>query len=53
VQIHWSFPDPSAIEDADERTSTFNAIAIEMTIRIRYLITLVERDRKERAKAQA
>jgi protein-tyrosine-phosphatase/DNA-binding transcriptional ArsR family regulator len=51
VQIHWSFPDPSAIEDAEERASTFNAIAIEMTTRIRYLITLIERDRKERMKA--
>ena len=50
VQIHWSFTDPAAIEESEQRRRAFNTTAIELTARIRYLLTLIERERKERAK---
>lgn len=47
-RIHWSFPDPSAIEDPLERLETFRAIALELTARIGYLITFIDRDQSGR-----
>jgi protein-tyrosine-phosphatase len=45
-RIHWSFPDPAAIEDADERAYAFRQTAQQLVTRIRYLLTLIERDSK-------
>jgi ArsR family transcriptional regulator, arsenate/arsenite/antimonite-responsive transcriptional repressor / arsenate reductase (thioredoxin) len=42
-RIHWSFPDPSTIEDPKERTRTYQQIAQELTRRISYLLTLAKR----------
>jgi protein-tyrosine-phosphatase/DNA-binding transcriptional ArsR family regulator len=37
-RIHWSFPDPSAIEDPKERQRTYHQIAQELTRRINFLL---------------
>jgi ArsR family transcriptional regulator, arsenate/arsenite/antimonite-responsive transcriptional repressor / arsenate reductase (thioredoxin) len=42
--IHWSFPDPSAIDDPHERSQQFQTIARELTARIGYLLTFIERN---------
>jgi protein-tyrosine-phosphatase/DNA-binding transcriptional ArsR family regulator len=42
-RIHWSFPDPSAIEDPKERTRTYQQIAQELTRRINYLLMVNKR----------
>jgi arsenate reductase len=38
-RIHWSFPDPSAVEDPQERYQTYRQIAQELTRRINFLLT--------------
>lgn len=42
-QIHWSFADPAAVEDADERARAFAQTAQQLVTRIRYLLTLINR----------
>jgi protein-tyrosine-phosphatase len=42
-RIHWSFPDPSAIEDPAERYHTYRQIAQELTKRISYLLIVAPR----------
>lgn len=42
-RIHWSFPDPAAIDDPDERHRQFQTIARELVMRMRHLITLIDR----------
>jgi protein-tyrosine-phosphatase len=43
-QIHWSFPDPTAVEGSEqERSRAFEQIALQLTTRIRYLLILIER----------
>ncbi len=40
VQIHWSMPDPVAIDDPERRQRAFRDIARDLTTRIRYLLLL-------------
>ncbi|HXO21514.1 MAG TPA: arsenate reductase ArsC [Thermoanaerobaculia bacterium] len=43
-RIHWSIPDPSAVEgDAKARARAFEAAGQELTTRIRYLLALLDR----------
>ena len=42
-RIHWSFPDPSAVEDPQTRQRTYQQIAQELTRRISYLLTVTKR----------
>jgi len=47
-QIHWSFPDPDQVEGTEEeRLYAFEQIAQQLSIRIRYLLLLIEQERKE------
>lgn len=46
--IHWSFPDPAAVEGAEElRYQAFEQTAYQLTRRIRLLLTLLERKQRE------
>ena len=43
-RIHWSIPDPSAVEGSEkERLAAFERAADELLTRIRYLLILVQR----------
>ena len=46
-RIHWSFPDPAAIEDDEERRCAFDQTAQQLITRIRYLLTLIERSQRQ------
>jgi protein-tyrosine-phosphatase/DNA-binding transcriptional ArsR family regulator len=46
-RIHWSFPDPAAIDDSDERYKQFHVIARELVTRIHHLLIFIERKRAE------
>ena len=39
-QIHWSFPDPDVIEDPELQLAAFRRTAVELQIRVRYLLLL-------------
>lgn len=39
-RIHWSFPDPKAIDDPDQRLRAFSTIRNELDTRVRYLLNL-------------
>jgi protein-tyrosine-phosphatase/DNA-binding transcriptional ArsR family regulator len=39
-EIHWSLPDPTKIEDAEEQLRAFYAVRRELNTRIRYLLCL-------------
>ncbi len=39
-RIHWSFPDPTLIEDPKQQLRAFRAIRAELATRIRYLLNL-------------
>jgi arsenate reductase len=44
-RIHWSIPDPSAVEgDEATRQAAFKRAADELTTRIRYLLALLEKE---------
>jgi protein-tyrosine-phosphatase len=46
--MHWSFPDPSAVQGTEEeRYRAFEQTALQLMTRIRYLLILIERDRSE------
>jgi protein-tyrosine-phosphatase len=45
-RIHWSFPDPAAVEDAAARDRAFQQTAHQLMTRIRQLITLIDRERR-------
>ena len=46
--IHWSFPDPAAVEGSEEqRYKAFEHTAYQLTRRIRLLLTLLERKQRE------
>jgi protein-tyrosine-phosphatase len=45
-RIHWSFPDPAALEDAAARERAFQQTAHQLMTRIRQLITLIDRERR-------
>ena len=48
-QIHWSFPDPAAIEgNLESQESSFENTARELTVRIQYLLLMIERNRSEK-----
>jgi protein-tyrosine-phosphatase len=47
-QIHWSFPDPSAVEGSEEEMfQAFLQTARELSTRIGYLRLMIERRQKE------
>lgn len=45
-QIHWSFADPSDVEEPTARQAAFNRTARELTTRIQFLIMLAARQRQ-------
>lgn len=48
--IHWSFPNPAAVEGTeDEQYHAFEQIALQLTTRIRLLLTLLEREKGKRS----
>jgi protein-tyrosine-phosphatase len=45
-RIHWSFLDPALVEGSDEeRWHTFEQVTLQITTRIRHLLTLIARER--------
>jgi protein-tyrosine-phosphatase len=42
AQLHWSYPDPSAVEDEAERLATFRAIASGLMDRNKGLLAQIE-----------
>lgn len=49
LQIHWSFPDPSAVEGSDnDKLKAFRKTAQELTFRINHLLILIDRQRQGR-----
>lgn len=44
--IHWSVPDPAAVEDEAERRRAFQHAATHLANRIRYLQIVIERERR-------
>ncbi|HLG65342.1 MAG TPA: ArsR family transcriptional regulator [Ktedonosporobacter sp.] len=49
-RIHWSFLDPALVEGSDEeRWHTFEQIALQLTTRIRHLLTLIAREQGARS----
>jgi ArsR family transcriptional regulator, arsenate/arsenite/antimonite-responsive transcriptional repressor / arsenate reductase (thioredoxin) len=47
-QIHWSFPDPSAVGgDRQTREKAFSDIASQLKIRIEYLLLMIKRSQEE------
>jgi protein-tyrosine-phosphatase len=48
-QIHWSFPDPAAVEGSPSvRERAFEETAREMTNRIQYLLLMIDRAQKSK-----
>lgn len=48
-QIHWSFPDPAAIEGGlQTQENSFRDTANQLTIRINFLLLMMQRNQKER-----
>jgi ArsR family transcriptional regulator, arsenate/arsenite/antimonite-responsive transcriptional repressor / arsenate reductase (thioredoxin) len=48
-QIHWSFPDPVAIEgDLQTQEKAFSDTASQLRVRIEYLLLMIERSQKEK-----
>jgi len=48
-QIHWSFPDPVAVEgNLKNQESSFEKTARELTVRIQYFLLMVERKQREK-----
>ena len=49
AHIHWSFPDPAAIEgDLKAQERGFEDTARQLTVRIQYLLLMIDRRRKEK-----
>lgn len=44
--IHWSIPDPAIVEESEARSRAFSRVATELQNRIRYLLILLERERR-------
>jgi ArsR family transcriptional regulator, arsenate/arsenite/antimonite-responsive transcriptional repressor / arsenate reductase (thioredoxin) len=48
-RIHWSFLDPATVQGADEeRLHAFEQTSLQLSMRIRFLLTLLERKRRNR-----
>jgi ArsR family transcriptional regulator, arsenate/arsenite/antimonite-responsive transcriptional repressor / arsenate reductase (thioredoxin) len=48
VIIYWNIPDPVAVEGSEEeRSRAFRQLALELNTRVRLLLTLLERQRRE------
>jgi protein-tyrosine-phosphatase/DNA-binding transcriptional ArsR family regulator len=45
--IHWSFEDPAAIADLDRQYHAFSRTLVELGNRIKILLILIERDRRQ------
>jgi protein-tyrosine-phosphatase len=45
-QVHWSIADPAAVEGAKQQQDAFKRAADELTTRIRYLLALLEKERR-------
>ena len=43
-RIHWSFADPAMIEDEEQRQHAFDQTATQLMTRVRYLLTLIDRE---------
>jgi protein-tyrosine-phosphatase/DNA-binding transcriptional ArsR family regulator len=43
-RIHWSFPDPAAVEGLEEQYRAFELVALQLMTRIRYLLILIKRE---------
>lgn len=43
-QIHWSFPDPAAVEDVKKRRFAFEQTALQLNLRIQYLLITIQRE---------
>ena len=48
--IHWSFPDPSSIEDPQEQYEAFVRVAQELTTRIRFLLLVIENEKRNKGR---
>ena len=46
-QIHWSFPDPAAVEDKAKRLRAFHDTASQLTTRINYFLLVLRRQAKD------
>jgi protein-tyrosine-phosphatase len=51
-RIHWSFPNPKAIEDPEAQIKAFQTIRQELCTRVRYLLTLPHPRTGERIRLQ-
>ncbi len=49
-QMHWSFPDPAAVEGEEEKYRAFEKTAQELTTRIHFLLNVIANERKGKAK---
>jgi protein-tyrosine-phosphatase len=45
-RVHWSIADPAAVEGAKPQQDAFKRAADELTTRIRYLLALLEKERR-------
>jgi protein-tyrosine-phosphatase/DNA-binding MarR family transcriptional regulator len=46
-RIHWSFPDPALVEgSAEARLHAFEQTSLQLTMRLRFLITLLEKEHR-------
>lgn len=45
-RIHWSFPDPAEVEGEQAREAAFRRTASELYTRLRYLVAMMENNRK-------
>ncbi len=48
-RIHWSFPDPAALEDPAARERAFQQTAQQLVTRTHHLLTLIERQQRGNA----
>ena len=49
-RIHWSFPNPATVEGTEkEKYHAFEQIGLQLTTRIRLLLTLLEREKGKRS----
>jgi protein-tyrosine-phosphatase len=48
-QIHWSFPDPAAVEGDTAPEHAFQQTARQLVTRIRHLVTLIDHQRRSNA----